>query len=174
MIGRPILFGLILMSASLPAAYVTSVRLNTSPSMPIGLYRITPITERLLRGQVVIACMNDTSIAEMALERRYVGPGPCLGNTEMLLKPVAAIDGDIVSISASGITVNDVPIENTAALSHDPAGRQMPQLPSRKYLVQAGQIWLLASKPSSFDSRYVGAFQISSVKGMATPLWVWP
>jgi len=142
--------------------------------MPIGLYRITPPPERLARGQLVIACMADSSMAAMALERGYVAPGLCLGHTEPLIKPVAAVPGDIVTISSGGIAVNGMPLANTAPLSADLAGRSLSPFPAGEYQVPPDHVWLVANSiPDSFDARYYGSVPISSVQGIATSLWTW-
>ena len=61
------------------------VRLNCSPSMPYGLYRLTAVREPLARGTLVVLPVP----AEVR---------PWHTRWQPLLKPVAAIGGDVVCL----------------------------------------------------------------------------
>ncbi|MGH7088415.1 MAG: S26 family signal peptidase, partial [Stellaceae bacterium] len=118
-VGVPLLGGIVL------AARTTSLRVNTTDSMPRGLWHVSPFPGRIRRGMTVTVCLPKGAAARLALARNYVSPGPCASGTAPLLKPVAAVAGDVVHVSASGITVNSVPVPNSAALERDAAGRPL-------------------------------------------------
>lgn len=156
------------------AAKETGLRWNSSASMPIGLWRVTPPTQPLTRGEIVVFCMPEGPLTAMALERDYVGRGDCSSGVEPLLKPVAAIPGDTVVVSPQGISVNGELIPNTAQLAEDPAGRALPAWPANEYDVQDGNVWLVCGHtPLSFDGRYLGPARISQIRGTATPVLAW-
>lgn len=150
------------------------LRVNMSASMPVGLWRVTEPSSKLARGMVVLFCISDGPLAIMALERGYVAPGVCSSRTQPILKPVAAVANDIVTISADGIAINGVLEPHSVALKQDPAGRPLPALSPGPYHVASDEVWVLSGNtPVSFDSRYYAAVSSSSIKGIAHPLLVW-
>jgi conjugative transfer signal peptidase TraF len=89
------------------------------------------------------------------------------------VKPVAAIAGDLVTITAAGFAVNGKPMADTAQLGEDSAGRPLQPIPAGTYRVPAGAVWLLSGHdPRSFDSRYFGAVPAANIQGIARPVWV--
>jgi conjugative transfer signal peptidase TraF len=103
----------------------------------------------------------------------YIAAGPCPDEAEPLVKPVAAVSGDMVTVSANGISVNATPVADTAALARDEAGRVLHPVPAGSYRVAPDEVWLLSGHDlRSFDSRYFGAVPIANVVGVGHPLWV--
>ena len=160
--------------AVLTAAHAAGLRMNLTASMPIGLWRIAP-AHTLARGEIVAVCLPDGSALHLALQRSYIAAGSCPSGAEPLVKPVAAIGGDLAVISETGISVNGAIVPNSAPLAADEAGRPLQRMPAGSYRVASGEVWLLSSHdPRSFDSRYFGAVPIANVQGIACPLWVLP
>ncbi len=154
-------------------AQAAGLRINATPSMPVGLWMVTATTLSPRRGEIVAVCLPTGDQAREAFHRGYVGAGSCPGGAEPLVKPIAAISGDAVAVSAAGIAVNGAPIANTASLSLDGAGRTLRPVPAGLYRVPPGELWLLSGHdPRSFDSRYFGAVPIAGVRGIARPIWV--
>ena len=95
----------------------------------------------IARGAVVSLCPPDNDVFRKAMRRGYITSGVCPGGYEPLLKPVAAISGDVVSVTAAGIAVNGIPVANTAALAQDECGphaaaaaaRPLPGFAGRTY-----------------------------------------
>lgn len=105
--------------------------------------------------------------------RGYIPAGNCSGGYEPLLKPVAAIAGDLVMVTPQGIAVDGEPIKNTAPLVRDSADRPLRPVPAGAYEVMPRQIWLLSGHdPRSFDSRYFGPVPAANVQDVARPVWV--
>jgi conjugative transfer signal peptidase TraF len=100
------------------------VRFNTSPSLPLGLYVTT--TDR--SASLVEFCPAEP-FATFAIARGYRDPGACPDGAPPLLKPIVASAGDTVELSAVGISVNGVPLRNTAPLARDSAGRPLSAWP---------------------------------------------
>jgi conjugative transfer signal peptidase TraF len=163
--------GAIVMVA-LAGANAAGLRLNTTPSMPVGLWRMVPSPSQLRRGEVVVVCLPDTALLRMGRERGYISPGYCPSGSEPLVKPIAATAGDIVAISPTGVMVNGRAVQDTAQLSRDSGGRPLKSVPAGTYPVAPGEVWLLSGHdPRSFDSRYFGPVPAANVQGSALPVW---
>jgi len=68
--------------------------------------------------------------------------------------------------------VNGAPVANSQPLVLDRAGRPLPQLARGRYVVGAGDAWLVSSYScSSFDSRYFGAVEMVRVRSAVRRLW---
>jgi conjugative transfer signal peptidase TraF len=90
-----------------------------------------------------------------------------------MIKPVAAIPGDLVTVTARGIAVNGEPVADSGPLEKASAGPALRPIPAGVYSVPAGAVWLLSGHdPRSFDSRYFGAVPAANIQGLARPVWV--
>jgi conjugative transfer signal peptidase TraF len=166
------------LSVSLFAAFVSSahwagLRINESPSLPIGIWRVSPLDRDLHRGDIVSFCPPDTPVFREAWRRGYLSAGHCEGGYEPLLKPVAAIAGDRVSGTADGISIDGRLIVSSKSLIRDGLGRTLPSPKAHDVFVAKGEVWVISSySPLSFDSRYFGPLPISRIEGLAHPLFV--
>ena len=171
---RPLpLIGLVFgaITAAAGGAYYAGYRVNVSDSLPPGVWQVRP--GPVQRGSIVLICPPDTSLFQGARRAKYIARGACPGGMAPLLKPVAAVAGDRVAVSAAGIRVNGSPIPNTARLGVDGSGRFLPSAQDGESVVPAGQIWLLSSyNKYSFDSRYFGPLAASRVSGVARPVYL--
>jgi conjugative transfer signal peptidase TraF len=147
-------------------------RINWTPSVPQGIWKVDDLTGPLQRGQIVSICPPDTAIFQMARSRNYLACGSCPGNYVSLLKPVAAIAGDLVAVSSQGIVVNGVLLPNSKAPTQDSVGRPMEPVKAGIYTVKPGTVWLVSTYPHSFDSRYFGPLPSANILGTAKPVWV--
>jgi len=132
---------------------------NASHSVPIGLYWIDRTPHRV--GDLVLAHFTGP-VAALADRRAY------LSRTAYLLKPVSAVAGDRVCRFGARVLVR----YRLAALAlrTDSAGRPMPTWHGCRML-QAGELFLLAGRPDSFDSRYFGPLRTEHIAGRAVRLW---
>jgi len=150
------------------------LRINHTPSLPVGLWRIAPLSGPLARGAIVSFCPPATAILSVARARGILGPGRCPGGVEPILKPVVAIAGDRVSLGADSVTVNGRPIPGSRRLGADGAGRPILAIPLGDDIVGESAFWALSTDhPGSFDSRYFGAARTAGIIGVATPWIVW-
>ncbi len=113
---RTLTIGAIAIGSAMGACYVTGLRCNTTPSMPLGVWRVQSIDTTVRRGEVVTLCL-DPSGAALGRARGYISGGECPGNVELLIKTVAAVPGDEVEIRDDGVAVNGSLIPNSRALS---------------------------------------------------------
>jgi conjugative transfer signal peptidase TraF len=147
-------------------------RLNQTISMPMGWYHLTPRGDRpLKRGMLVVFCSPPSKVFAYAIQRHYLKAGPCPNHTQPLLKPVAAISGDTVILSPSGVQINGRMLTPSPVLSRDSAGRPIPHLVWGEYRIQPYEIWLISTYSThSFDSRYFGPIRLSQIQWIATPI----
>jgi conjugative transfer signal peptidase TraF len=147
---------------------VAGLRINASPSLPVGLY----ITTVDARANLVEFC-PDEPFASLAVSRGYRDRGTCSDGAAPLLKPIVAVAGDNVEVSARGISVNGVLLSNTAPLSKDTKGRPLTAWPFGRYVVSPGMVWVASSyHPRSFDSRYFGPVSTAAIRHRVKPFLV--
>ncbi len=164
--------GLCLGSAVTCADYV-GIRINTTPSAPIGVWRLMPAGARLSRGDYVELCPPDSNDFRLAKERGYVRAGACPDGYEPLFKQVSALPGDEVAVSTNGIAVNGRHLENSRARQQDHRGLSLQSWPMGQSIVPPDHVWVVSTcTPDSFDSRYFGPLTANAVRGRIIPLWV--
>lgn len=114
------LFRLSILSA---VAMTFGIRINTSYSLPLGLYATT----NDVRAELIEFCPVEPFASESA-SRSYRTPGFARPDgTVPLLKPIVARPGDLVNVSAEGISVNGYLLSKTYPVQFDYA-RQAAQL----------------------------------------------
>jgi len=141
------------------------VRFNFSPSLPVGMY-VTTADEH---ANLVEFCPAEPS-ASLSITRGYRDPGNCPDGAAPLLKPVVASAGDVLELSARGVSVNGTLLANTAPLSKDSKGRPLGAWPFGRYCVVPGTVWVASSHhPRSFDSRYFGPISTAAIRHRLKP-----
>lgn len=132
------------------------VRLNGSPSVPRGLYRLTAVREPLARGTLVVLPVPP---AVQAWHARWVP----------LLKPVAAVAGDPVCVHGQTLFVAGQSYGPVAAHA---AGQWLPQWRGCVVL-STGEVFLASPAPGSLDGRYFGVTSITALTAQAIPVLTW-
>jgi conjugative transfer signal peptidase TraF len=133
---------------------------NASPSVPIGLYIISPI-RKLGTGDLVVARLPQAA-RELADERRYVPA------TVPVLKHVVARGGDAVCAMDVDIRINGK--QAATRRERDRLNRPLPWWRGCRRL-HSDEVFLLnPGAPDSFDSRYFGPVSVDHVIGKARPL----
>jgi conjugative transfer signal peptidase TraF len=136
------------------------LRINTSPSLPVGLYVVTTDGS----ANLVEFCPAEP-FATLSLIRGYRDAGSCRDGGAPLLKPVVANAGDLVELSVRGISVNGQLLPNTAPLPKDTKGRPLTPWPFGRYPLTPGTVWVASSYHSrSFDSRYFGPVYTTAIR----------
>ena len=104
--------------------------------------------------------------AEISKSRGYRLPSHmCPDGSMPILKPIVSRSGDIVALSARGISVNGVELPRSAPLPRDKAGRPLEHYPYGVY-----RVWLVSTySPNSFDSRYFGPVAEVRIKARLNP-----
>jgi conjugative transfer signal peptidase TraF len=143
-----------------PKADAPVVLWNASPSVSIGLYRLT---SRPSQTAALAVIRLPEPLRILAETRGY------LRKSALLIKPVAAGAGDTVCRHGALVTVNGRIVARASTL--DAAGRSLPVW-SGCFRLGASDIFVLSADPGSFDSRYMGPIDRAHVMGFALPIWV--
>lgn len=151
---------------------IIGLRLNFTASMPLGIYRIDHVAPSTMQRGMLVAVCAPVGAAEQGRRRGYLGTGPCPGDSEPLLKTVAAVAGDTVAIASDGVSVNGHLLRNSKSVAADRSGRRMFPWPSGLYRIPRGSIWLYADNERSWDSRYLGPVPTRNVLASVTPVVV--
>ena len=160
LLASPFFLGLI-------AGWVFGIRVNLTPSLPLGFY----ITSHSSNAKLVEFCPQGKA-AYVSLIRQYRTAGACPDGGAPLLKPGVAFPGDEVEVSANGIRVNGQLLPNSAGRFRDHLQRPLEPWPYGTYRVEPGTVWVVSSFNSySFDSRYYGAIPTSAIRHHLRPLW---
>ena len=152
--------GLSVLAVASPWAGHPRLLWNTSPSVPVGLYRIAAAAPTT--GEFAVIRLPNAQRA-LAAARRY------LGLPALLIKPVAAGLGDLVCRHDATLTINGRATAH--ARTTDERGRPLPHWSGCTTLT-SGQVFVLSATPDSFDGRYFGPIDRSQVLGTARPVWV--
>ena len=153
---------------AITALGLAGLRINTTSSLPLGIYVITsdpaaPLVEFCPEGD----------FSALSSSRGYRPPGACPDGAAPLLKPVIANSGDTVTVANEGIRVNGRLLRNTAPQRVDTAGRPLRAWPLGVYTVAPATLWVASTyHPNSFDSRYFGPIPVRLIRHRLRSLWV--
>jgi conjugative transfer signal peptidase TraF len=167
-LGRAAVLSALVIGILFWGASIQGIRVNASPSMPVGLYQVTSSPDATL----VEFCPVEP-FASIANARGYRQAGNCPDGGSPLMKPVVARAGDSVQLSEKGVVVNGTAILNSAPLLEDTAGRPLTSWPFGVYTVLPGTMWVVSDyHPRSFDSRYFGPVSVALIRNRLRPLLV--
>jgi conjugative transfer signal peptidase TraF len=149
--------------------HAAGLRINTTKSIPIGLYRMTDAP--VAKGEYVIFCPSQSALFDEAKERSYIGAGFCPGGYGFMMKRVAAVGGDVVASTEEGVSVNGKLLPLSAPLETDKAGRGMPHYLFNAYTLRESELLLMSDRSrTSFDGRYFGAMEMGQIRGVIRPV----
>ena len=155
--GRPRRSTLVLGVLVLAAVGSTRwVRLNLSPSVPVGVYRLARLAPPLARGTLVLLPVP------VAVRPWHRAGAP-------LLKPVAAVAGDEVCVQERTLWVAGTSYGPVYEEAH---GKRLPHLEGCQTVPEA-QVFLASKAPRSMDGRYFGLTRIADLTARAVPVWTW-
>jgi conjugative transfer signal peptidase TraF len=132
------------------------VRLNLSPSVPVGVYRLARLAPPLARGTLVVLPVP------VAVRPWRQGWAP-------LLKPVAAVAGDEVCVREGALVVRGA---SYGPVYVEADGKPLPHLEGCQ-VVPEGTVFLASAAPRSLDGRYWSMTPIADLTARALPLWTW-
>lgn len=147
---------------------LAGLRVNFSPSIPLGLYLYVP--GAVGRNDLVQACLPD-ALAQYAIRKAIVFTGgACANRTEPLVKVLAGVPGDIITVDGD-VRVNKRAWPLSRIRSRDARGRSVDmRLPPGTFTVAPNHMLLLGLHARSWDGRYFGALPSSAVSGRWLPL----
>ena len=135
---------------------------NWTPSLPLGLYWVSPGRE--VHVGALVAFPVPAGVRALVRERRYLPPGA------VLVKPVVARASDDVCTDRGTLTVNGAPLG--AIATEDTRGRPLPH-DTRCGPLPGGVVFVASHLRASFDSRTFGPVPLSELRGTVTPLWTY-
>ncbi len=146
--------------------------INTSPSIPLGIYALEPISGQLKQNDLIAFCLNKKD-QDFALSHGYILAGTrCNGSSTPLLKSIIAIPGDNVTLTNTEIIVNNK-IYNYPTQQYDSMHRLLPSWPRDNYQNTLG-FWVIGTNNiKSWDSRYYGFINRSQIIYLLKPLCLW-
>ncbi|RWD42795.1 S26 family signal peptidase [Mesorhizobium sp.] len=134
---------------------------NASASVPIGLYRLAPVS-RVEAPDLVVVQPPET-LATFLAKRGYLPRGV------PLIKRVLAIAGD--TVCRNGATIIAFGHAYGVAREKDSLGRPLPVWQGCRTLAD-GEVFLMNwDAADSLDGRYFGPLPASSIVARALPVW---
>lgn len=152
--------------------FAVGVRVNTTKSIPVGLYWITQ--EPVEKGAYVTFCPPPVGVFDDAKERGYIGAGFCPGGFGLMMKRVLAAKDDLIAVTPEGVTVNSQLLPLSAPLVSDKAGRALPRYQSARYTLGNAELLLMSDvSGTSFDGRYFGPINRNQIEAVIRPIFTW-
>lgn len=149
-----LLIPLVLMLAGTAACRHYKLYINSTSSLPRGVYQLLP-EEKITRGDVVLVVDLD----EIGVDRALC---PYRG----LLKQAAAFGGDAIDSDGKYILVNGRRLPYSDLFTCDKYGKDLPQQ-KYPYIVPDGSVYLTSQHKYGYDSRYYGPISIEHIAGKA-------
>lgn len=157
---------------ALAGVYAAGARINTTKSIPLGLYWITG--DDVSKNSYVIFCPPAEPVFLEAKKRGYLSTGFCDGELGYMMKKVLAAKSDSVSFEPEGVRVNGQLLPLTQRAAADKFGREMPvPAPATQVLSDDELLVMSDVNPKSFDSRYFGVVSSKQIKSVITPVFTW-
>jgi conjugative transfer signal peptidase TraF len=160
---------LVLLAMLIGIGFISGLRVNLTPSYPLGLWRIEPLARDPAVGDLIFICPPPKPTFDLARERGYLGHGLCPGWYSPLIKTVVAVVGQRVVI-ADDITIDGAHLPHSSIRPADGEGRALT--PATGSIVPDGQLFVFSEFAGSYDSRYFGPVPAAGVLGLAQPLLV--
>lgn len=149
-----------------------SLAINSTPSMPKGLYLVTGL-DTPQRGDVAAVCIPNKHAANVYRERGYLPVSTrCPTGIAPVMKPIVAVPGDQVLLDMSGVWINGRLLPKSRVFDTDSQGLPIDHLPvGWSKTLAAGEYFMLANHiERSLDSRYYGTVSLPHMVGQAFPV----
>ena len=164
--------GGLLVLAGIAVIKQAGFRVNTSPSIPLGIYRTT--TTPLSVGSYVLLCPENKEPFITAQKRDYIGAGYCPGGLGYMFKRVAALPNDIITTTANGMYINGKLYPDSKPFKHDALNRMLPIWHANQTRLKAGEVVLMTQgDKNSFDARYFGPLPQQQIVSVVRPVLTW-
>lgn len=146
----------------------SGLRVNVTPSVPLGIWKIVELKRPARRGDQVFVCPPLSGMFREGWNRGYLRRGLCAGGVAPLIKTVLATSGQLVSIDRF-VWIDGELVPHSRLMASDGEGR--PLSAHAGGLVPPGEVYLHSNSPGSFDSRYFGPLPTTSILGLAKEVW---
>lgn len=171
-LGHPTVIVGLCFALGLVLAHQSGLRLNTTRSIPLGLYRMS--NDPIVKGAYVLWCPPERSEFDIAKERGYIGAGFCPGGYGNMMKKVVASHHDVVSVTDEGVMINGTLIPASQPSEADSMGRPLPRFRMTDHVLASSDLLLMSDANSrSFDARYFGPVHRVHIQSLIYPVWTW-
>ncbi len=164
---------LVVLFLALCLIHLAGARINTTKSIPIGLYWAT--CAKPSKGSYVMFCPPPERAAfDVAKDRGYITAGPCPGGYGYMMKRILAVKGDAVRSCEQGVFINGALLALSKPLSSDLSGRALPQYRTDNHTLAADEVLLMSDvSATSFDGRYFGPVPVAQIRSVIKPVFIW-
>ena len=167
---RVVLVIVVILFVALHIALAAGLRINGTHSFPVGLYFAS--RKRPGKGDLVFVNPPPLPLFTLAKERGYLNVA--YSPTPHLVKRLAGVAGDRVTIDSAGVEVNGIRLANSTPSNCDGAGRPLQPYVLKDHILGPGEVLLMSDyNPASFDSRYFGPLQATTIESVIKPLLTW-
>ncbi len=169
---HPMVLAGLCLAVGLVLAHQAGLRLNSTHSIPLGLYRMS--NDPIVKGASVLWCPPARPAFDLAKERGYIGAGFCPGGYGYMMKKVVATHHDVVSVTDEGVTINGTLIPASQPFEADSLGRPLPRFRVTDYVLASSELLLMSDTNSrSFDARYFGPVRRAYIQSRILPVLTW-
>jgi len=152
--------------------YLVGVRINTSKSIPIGLYWAS--SKPIEKSAYVLFCPPQVALFAEAKKHGYIGAGFCAGDYGYMMKRILAAKNDEVFIDDEGVRVNGELLPFSTPIKADKSGRPLTRFRPDHFTLDASEVLLMTDvSNTSFDARYFGPVKRSQIKTVIIPVITW-
>ena len=138
--------------------------INFTESMPKGVYLEHEAAAK--RGDVVTFCLRDDEYIALAEEREYLSAGSCPSGLRPLLKYLAGVPGDVITIEQDAIICgpqNGIRCRWSGKIRQTDSADRPLQSQLQSCVIPPNMALVLSLHPGSFDSRYFGLVNVGSL-----------
>lgn len=171
-VRHPLVIVGVCLALGLVLTHEAGLRLNTTRSIPLGLYRMS--NEPIQTGAYVLWCPPERPEFDLAKARGYIGAGFCPGGYGSMMKKVLAAHNDVVSVTDEGVRINGTLLPASQPFETDLMGRPLPRFRVSSRVLLSSELLLMSDTNNrSFDARYFGPIHRDHIQGHIHPIWTW-
>jgi conjugative transfer signal peptidase TraF len=142
--------------------------LQLTGSEPRGVYWLRALPEALSRGTLVTLGVPD-AVADLVFRQGWL-PRSWMRADVVLVKSIAALEGDTVCIADAGVFIHG---EHVGPVFRELGGIELPVLRGC-WTLAAGGVFLFSNRHDhAFDGRYFGVVHRDILQRVAVPLLTW-
>lgn len=150
---------------------------NLTTCMPVGFYQRGPAPRHLQVGDRVFFCppVNNPAMRQamrgLWLEYAPHGHWHCADHLMPFMKYVAALPGQKVTVTKTGVIADGKRLPNSAVVTRIEGGKiRVIHVPYGTYTVPYGTFWDYAPGNFAFTSAYYGPVPIQNILGAMRPV----
>jgi len=148
--------------------YKHNLRLNLTPSYPIGLYQLQSQTPH--KGELVLICPPDNQKFHNNNFGFLASGDDCSTHTIPLIKKIVAVGGDTVVVGES-VVINGREQPNSKVFKSHNYHKLTPCIGEHE--LGSGEVWVMSDYyEKSFDSRYFCGVSEKNIIGAIKPILV--